>query len=159
MASIPPKQSQRVTSRANTGPVARPTPVLFEPYETSPWPHGMQVSETLLTVKKGKLSQVDIDITNITSHEIVLRGRTLLGRLQLVQLVTLVEVQIKEPDSSASDTQPKGVQVSGTTDPVQTANERLGEVPMRIPSHIRDSHGRSDAWSERDGFKVAYGGG
>ena len=119
----------------------------------------MQVSETLLTVKKGKLSQVDIDITNITSHEIVLRGRTLLGRLQLVQLVTLVEVQIKEPDSSASDTQPKGVQVSGTTDPVQTANERLGEVPMRIPSHIRGSHGRSDAWSERDDFKVAYGGG
>ena len=104
--TIPPKQSQRVTCRANTGPVGRPTPVLFEPDETSPWPNGLEVSETLLTVKKGKSSQVDIDITNNTSHEIWLRLR--LGRLQLVQSVIPVEVKIKEPESSARDTQPEG---------------------------------------------------
>ena len=44
--------------------------------------NSLEVSETLLTVKKGKSSQVDIDMTNNTSHEIVLRGWTLLGRLQ-----------------------------------------------------------------------------
>ena len=44
----------------------------------------------------------------------------------------------KEPDSSASDTQPKGVHVSGTKEPVQTINERLGAVPMGFPSHISD---------------------
>ena len=79
--TIPPKQSERVTCRANTGPVGRRTPVLFEPDETSPWPNGLEVSETLLTVKKGKSSQVDVEITMNTSHEIVLRGWTLPGRL------------------------------------------------------------------------------
>ena len=98
--TIPPKQSLLVTSRVNTGPVGRPTPVLFKPDETDPWPNGLEISETLLTVKKGKSSQVvDIDITNNTNHEIVLRGRTPLGQLQLVQSVTPVEVKIKEPDS------------------------------------------------------------
>ena len=53
--TIPPKQSERVTCRANTGPVGRPTPVLFEPDETSPWPNGLEVSETLLTVKERKI--------------------------------------------------------------------------------------------------------
>ena len=93
--TIPPKQSERVTCRANTGPVGRPTPVLFEPDETIPWPNGLEVSETLLTVKKGKSSQVDVEITKNTSHEIVLRGWTLPGRLQLVQSVIPVEVKIK----------------------------------------------------------------
>lgn len=93
--TIPSKQSERVTCRANTGPVGRPTPVLFEPDETSPWPNGLEVSETLLTVKKGKSSQVDVEITKNTSHEIVLRGWTLPGRLQLVQSVIPVEVKIK----------------------------------------------------------------
>ena len=93
--TIPPKQSERVTCRANTGPVGRRTPVLFEPDETSPWPNGLEVSETLLTVKKGKSSQVDVEITKNTSHEIVLRGWTLPGRLQLVQSVIPVEVKIK----------------------------------------------------------------
>ena len=88
--TIPPKQSLRVTCRANTGLVERPTPVLFEPDETNPWPNGLEISETLLTVKKGKSCQVAIDITNNTNHEIVLRGRNPLGRLQLVQSVTPV---------------------------------------------------------------------
>ena len=66
--TIPPKQSLRVTCRANTGPVGRPTPALFEPDEIIPWPNGLEISETLLTVKKGKSCQVDIDITNNSNH-------------------------------------------------------------------------------------------
>lgn len=52
--------------------------------------------------------------------------------------MTPVEVKAKEPDSSASNTQTKGVQVSGSTEPAQTVDERLGGIPMGIPSHIRD---------------------
>ena len=103
--TLPPKERQRVTCRANTGPVERNTPVLFEPDEASPWPNGLDISDTLLTVKKGKSSQVDIEITNNTNHAIVLPGRSLLGRLQLVRSVTPVEVKVKEP---ASNAQPKG---------------------------------------------------
>lgn len=104
----------------------------------------------MLTVKKGKSSQVDIDITNNTNHDIVLRGRTLLGRLQLVQSVTPVEVKMKEPDISSNDTQQKDVKESGATKPAQTLTEELGGVPtetqaslqsdrpMEIPAHIKD---------------------
>ena len=105
--TILPKQSLRVTCKANTGPVERPTPVLFEPDETNPWPNGLEISETLPTVKKGKSCQVDIDITNNTNHEIVLRGRTPLGRLQLVQSATSVEAKMKEPDSDNNGIQPE----------------------------------------------------
>ena len=133
--TIPPKQSLRVTCRANTGPVGRPTPVLFEPDEANPWPNGLEISETLLTVKKGKSSQVEIDITNNTNHEIVLRGRTLLGRLQLVQCMTPVEV--KEADSGSNDIQQE-VPGSGTTKPVQLLDEESGVAPMCIPTHIKD---------------------
>ena len=36
------------------------------------------------------------------------------------------------------ETPNRRVQVSETTEPVQTVNERLGGVPMGIPLHIRD---------------------
>ena len=148
--TIPANHSQRVTCRANTEPVERATPVLFEPDEANPWPSGLEVSETLLSVKKGKSSQVDIDITNNTNYAIVLRGRTLLGRLQLVQSVTPVEVKLKEPDNSNNGTQEKETQESGTTKPVQTLDGEPGGVPMGtqasiqserpmgIPTHIKD---------------------
>ena len=97
---IPPKQSQSVTCRANTGPVERTTPVLFEPDEPNPWPSGLEISETLLTVKKGKSSQVEIDIVNNTNHDIRLPGRTLLGRPQLVQSVTPAEVRLKDSNGN-----------------------------------------------------------
>ena len=134
--TIPPKHSLRVTCRANTGPVGRPTPVLFEPDETNPWPNGLEISETLLNVKKGKSSQVDIDITKNTSHEIVLRGRTPLGRLQLVQSVTPVEVKIKEPDSGNNGIQQE-VPGSGTTKPVHAYN---------VHAYQRHRPGRSDTY-------------
>ena len=146
--TIPPKQGQRVTCRANTGPVGRPTPVLFEPDETNPWPGGLEVSETLLTVKKGKSSQIDIDITNNTNHDIVLRGRTLLGRLQLVQSVTPVEVKLKEPESNDNGTLEE-VQESVTTEPAQCLDEKT-----EIPTHQGHTPGRPDTCSKTDGFKV-----
>ena len=135
--TIPPKQSLRVTCRANTGPVGRSTPVLFEPDETNPWPNGLEISETLLTVKKGKSTRVDIDITNNTNHEIVLKGRTPLGRLQLVQSVTPVEVKIKEPDSGDNGIQQEAPG-SGTTRPVHPLDEELGVASICIPRHIKD---------------------
>ena len=39
-------------------PVRRPTPVLFALDEANPWPNGLEVSETLLNVKKRKSSLV-----------------------------------------------------------------------------------------------------
>ena len=68
-------------------------------------------------------------ITNNTNHEIVLRGRTLLGRLQVVQSETPVEVKIKEPDNSENETQQTKVQG------VLNDDEEPGGAPMGIPTH------------------------
>ena len=114
--TVTPKQSLWVTCRVNTRPVARPTPVLFEPDETNPRPYGLEIRETLLTCKERNSSQVDIDITN---QEIALRGRTMLGQLQCIQSALPVEVKIKEPDSGNNGTQQE-VPGSGTTKPVHT---------------------------------------
>ena len=108
----------------------------------------------MLNVKKGKSSQVDIDSTNNTNYEIVLRGRTPLGRLQLVQTVTPVEVKIKEPDSGNNGIQQE-VPGSGTTKPVQPCDEESGVALMCMPTHIKDIdlEGLTPT-SERNGFKV-----
>ena len=96
---IPPRQSQSVTCRVDTGPVERNTPVLFEPDEPNPRPSGLEIAETLLTIKKGKSSEVEIDILNNINHDIS-PGRTLLGQLQLVQSVTPVDVRLKDSDGN-----------------------------------------------------------
>ena len=65
-------------------------PVLFEPDETQPWPTGLVIPENLITVKQGKSSQIELEVLNTTSHNIVLPKRIVLGLVQLVQSVTPV---------------------------------------------------------------------
>ena len=92
---IPRGQAVRVSCRAKTGPVVSNIPVLFEP-ELSQWPAGLEVYETLTTVKKGSVSRVDIDVQNTSHHDIVLPRRTSLGSLQLVKSVTPMEVKLTD---------------------------------------------------------------
>ena len=80
---------------------------------------------------------MDINITNYTNHEIVLKGRTPLGRLQLVQSVKPVEVKIKEPDSGDNGIQQEAPG-SGTRRPVHPLHGELGVASMCIPRHIKD---------------------
>ena len=75
------------------------TPVLFEPDELSPWPAGLEISETLKTVRKGSVPRIEIEVHNTSQHDIIIPGRTQLGRLQLVKSVTPMEVKLAEPDS------------------------------------------------------------
>ena len=96
---IPRGQTTKVPCRANTGPVTSNTPVLFEPDELSPWPAGLEIYETLMTVRKGSVSRIEIDVHNTSQHDIIIPGRTQLGRFQLVKSVTLMEVKLAEPDS------------------------------------------------------------
>ena len=92
---IPQGKSAKVSCSVNTGPLSQPTPVLFEADENGQWPSGLQVSDTLLTVMAGKSSPVEVEVKNTTKHDIVLRNRTVQGRLQLIQSVTPVEVKLK----------------------------------------------------------------
>ena len=70
-------------------------PVLFEAGENGQWPSGLQVSHTLLTTMTGKSSRVEVEVRNTAKHDVVLRNRTVLGRLELIQSVIPVEVKLK----------------------------------------------------------------
>jgi hypothetical protein len=85
---IPSGQTMNISCRANTGPIRRNSPALFEPDEQTHMPIGPTVQEAVTTVEQGKSSLIDIPVTNTTQHDIVLSGRLVLGNLQLVRSVT-----------------------------------------------------------------------
>jgi hypothetical protein len=85
---IPRGKFHKVSCRVNTGPLGKPTLVLFEADENGQWPPGLHVSDTLLTAMTGKSSRVEVEVKNTTKHDIILRNRTVLGRVQLIQSVT-----------------------------------------------------------------------
>ncbi|KAK2550083.1 hypothetical protein P5673_029269 [Acropora cervicornis] len=129
--TIPPKQSLRVTCRVNTGPVGRHTLVLFEPDETDLWPNGLEISETLLTVKNGKSSKGDIDIINNTNHE---GDEPYLADYNFSRWNANVSFMEKNINEDLDQEAPG----SGTTRPVHPLDEESGVAPMCIPMHIKD---------------------
>ncbi|CAB3997932.1 Hypothetical predicted protein [Paramuricea clavata] len=72
-------QTINISCRANTGPIRRNSPALFEPDEQTHMPIGLTVQEALTTVKQGKSSLIDIPVTNTTQHDIVLPDRLVLA--------------------------------------------------------------------------------
>ena len=85
---IPKNQSIYVPCRANTGPINRTVPVLFEPIDNTELPSGLLLQEELYkSIKQGNCSLMNVKITNQTNHDIILPGRTVVGHLQLVRSV------------------------------------------------------------------------
>ena len=119
-------QILKVTCRLNHGPIDSAIPVLFEPDGVSKLPTGIVVSEALFTIKTGKSSTVKIDVENVSQHDIILPKRTSLGRIQLVQSITPLDVKLKEPS-----------ELSSTVNSVVTnVNITISNEP-NIPEHIR----------------------
>ena len=76
---------------------------MFEPDVESPWPSGLEVPETLVTLRGGASSRVGIQVRNITDHDIILKNRTVLGKLELIKSVTPLEVRKREEEESSAD--------------------------------------------------------
>ena len=70
--------------------------MLFEPNELVQLPEGLEVNETLLNLKPGKTSKLQIVVHNGMDHDIALKSRTLLGVLQAVKSVTPADVRLSE---------------------------------------------------------------
>ena len=66
---------------------------------------GLQLRESMLTIKTGPTPRVFITVTNTTSKDIKIPGRTFLGDVHLVRSATPMEVKFKEfPDCSTDGT-------------------------------------------------------
>ena len=94
-----------VSCHVNIGPLYRKIPVLFETNPKHPWLHGIELSESLITVPRG--GRVHIPVENTKSHNITLRKKTLLGQLYLVISVTSNEVTQQEMSNPLCSTKYK----------------------------------------------------
>ena len=108
---IPQGQSVLVSCRAAIGPVGK-IPVLFELDPDSSCPSGLEIPETQLTVTGASTCRVNIRVDNPSKHDVVLKGRTVLGRLQQAKSVTPLEVKLKETPVPTTDG-PSTVDTSG----------------------------------------------
>ena len=95
---IPAKSERNVPCRARTGYIDQTLPVLFEPDENTQLSTSLEfeLHETLTSVKKGTKAILQITVHNTTSHDILLRNRTALGRLQLIKSATPIEVKLRQ---------------------------------------------------------------
>ena len=114
---IPPKQSVKVSCRSDGFVNELKTQALFEPDETEPWPHGLEVNQLLLTLSKGSSHRVNLSIYNATDHQILLKARTVLGRLEPVKSVVPVDIKLNntpviESNVIESDIQQRPVTLS-----------------------------------------------
>ena len=100
---VPKNETIVVSCSVSTGPTESRLPVLFEPDVESPWPSGLEVPETLVTLKGGTSSRIRIQVKNTMDHDITLKKRTMLGKLELVKSVKPLEVRKKENEERSAD--------------------------------------------------------
>ena len=102
---IPKQSSVLVPCRGNGGFVPNSMLAMFEPELNQYLPDGLRTTETLVSLKSGTTQRLQISIENSTDHDIHLRNRTVLGRVQLIQSVTAIESRDeKTQDSTNSKT-------------------------------------------------------
>ena len=126
---IPRDSMITVGCRATTGPVNKLTPVLFEPNELAQLPEGLEVNGTLLNVKPGKSSKVQIAVHNGTDHDILLKSRTPLGVLQAVKSVTTADVRLSECRTQNDQQYFEKPKPQGPTTPAEQQNKE-NENPL-----------------------------
>ena len=83
---------------------------MLEPDVESGFPPGLEVHESLLTLKKGNCSRINLQIVNKCNHDIILKNRSLLGSLHQIRSVTPVNLKFREfdrPDEAHENNQVK----------------------------------------------------
>lgn len=117
-------QTLEVSCRLNHGPIDSDTPVLFEAEENSHLLTGLSIYDRLLTIKPGKATKIAFEIENTSKHNIVVPKSTLLGRIQLVQSASPVDVKLSEKTEPSTT----NYDFSQTSD--------IGD--QDIPKHVRE---------------------
>ena len=98
---IPKAQSFIVPCRVNLITTSVKTPVVLEPNVLETVPLGLEINQSLHTLKRGSSSKLGIEVHNSSNHDIRITRRTLLGHVELVRSVTPVEVELKQDSEAA----------------------------------------------------------
>ena len=76
---------------------------MFEQDVESGFLPGLEVHESLLTLKKRNCSRISLQIVNKSNHDIILKNRSLLGSLHQIRSVTPVDLKFREFDRPDED--------------------------------------------------------
>ena len=72
---------------------------MFENDMMCPLPPGLEISESLLNLKRGNCSKIDLACQNTSAPDIELKGRTSIGLIHLIRSVLPVAVRLKEENN------------------------------------------------------------
>ena len=104
-ALIRANSSISIPCRVEGFQVQQRTPVIFEPTINMAFDEGLEMRESILTLKKSPTPRVFITVTNNSDVDIKIPGRTHLGNIQSIRSITPANVQFKNfdkvPDSES----------------------------------------------------------
>ena len=80
-----------------------------------------------MTIRPGKSSKVNVEIVNVSKHDIVIPKRSTIGCIELLQSVTPLDVKLKESPDRSKD-----------TDRVIQSTDKVDEDVTDVPEFIRD---------------------
>ena len=103
----------------------------------APWPSGLIIQETLVALKPGKSNVIKVEVINSTEHDITLRNRTPIGRLELVQSVTPVEVKLKERVDTTINSVSATVESDETKQASQSTSREENDSKNELPKHLK----------------------
>ena len=104
-------------------------PVVFEPNALETVPPGLQINQSLHTLKRGSSSKLCIEVHNSSNHDIPIPIHTLLGHVELVRSVTPVEVELKQ-DSEAA------IEQEGTSANTESDFLTMGQNSVNDDCHV-----------------------
>ncbi|KAJ8265741.1 hypothetical protein COCON_G00148400 [Conger conger] len=92
--AVSKRSIMQISCRVAAQPFKEDTTMLFQPDQKPQWPDDLEFYDTLVTVKRGVLPVITIDVSNPTDHDIVFPGRTVIVTAQTI--MTVLPVQIFE---------------------------------------------------------------
>ncbi|XP_078798076.1 uncharacterized protein LOC111946953 isoform X1 [Oryzias latipes] len=91
--TVPAGQTKTVKCFVRTGTLTDAQDVLFEPSQHTQLPEGLQVQKGVVRLKRGKRAAVTIPITNSTTYDIRLPGKTIFGQTQRLKVIYPAEMR------------------------------------------------------------------
>lgn len=85
--NVPKHTTIQIVCRIQASKFKEAKTLLFEPLVNPRWPEGLEICNTLVSVKAETAPKVVLSVQNPTNHDITLPGRTVVGAVQSVKSV------------------------------------------------------------------------
>ena len=156
---VPRGETKRLACHCDIGLVERQVPVLFEPDIIAHVPQGIEICPAIEMLKKESCNKIYIQVTNTTAHDITLKGRTVLGTVQLVRSITPAEVQLKGPEEryetrELNSLSSRQIKTDARHESIDYSDEMVPNVSLGDLTEEQKAKVKHMLYEERDTFCV-----